>query len=85
MTFTIGVGVTCYAVPRGDWDRGELETSVLYVTKESLSFRSEHIVCGPQSPDSAGSWKPYALTGWYGFARGGTWVLLVRNENVTES
>lgn len=85
MVYTIGSGVTCYAVPRDEWDKGEFEKAVIHKVKDGLVFGPEHVLCGPDNPDAAGLWRPYALTGWYGFARGGTWVILVKSREVHSS
>lgn len=85
MEFIIDSGVTCYAVRKVDWDLGTLDRVVLYKVKEVLVFTLEHIVCDPDFPNSAGAWKLYAHTGWFGFLRAGVWVILIQKSQVKVS
>lgn len=85
MQWLIDEGVTCLAVPEGDWNDGTLERAVVYTLKAPQTFGNKDVVCTPDNPDAAGMWMPYALTGWYGFTRGNGWILLVRREKVQET
>lgn len=82
MEFIIEPGVTCYAIPKRDWDRGSVESVVLHRVKEVLVFGVEHLVCDPSFAHSAGPWMVYAHVGWYGFLRAGVWVILVQEDQI---
>jgi len=82
MKVSVNPGVTCLVIPRSEWDEGSLESVTLHVVKDVLVFESEHTLLTAYTADKGNMWEPYALAGWYGFARGGTWVLLVQKKYV---
>jgi hypothetical protein len=82
MTISVQPGVTCLAIPRSEWDEGKIDGVIFHLVKEVLVFGPEHVLLTAYQPHEGNVWEPYALMGWYGFVRGGTWVLLIQRKHV---